>query len=259
MPSGASHVTSSEFEALARPPRSGSAMTQSSLHHPGSFEASAHEREASAPPARYAISPPSTSAAVHDTGEPARICASPMAASTGHVPNLTSCRRNPGPRRVAVTLSRMTVGEQVARRLAGRGADVDALEEVGIGGEPMDAALRRRARQRQRREDVGRPILEADDPRHAPEADDAGVVDIGHRHPMAIDPGVDVDDEGAAGLARHRRDPGSCLIRVELHPEVTRRGQDRGDRVRRRLGTCLSVRCHRRGQYTVGRRVFSSA
>ena len=48
---------------------------------------------------------------------------------------------------------------------------------------------------------------------------------------MAVDAGVDVDDElAAARLGLHRGDPFGRFALVELHPEPRRRFDDAGDR-----------------------------
>src|SRR5664280_3077074 len=55
------------------------------------------------------------------------------------------------------------VGQDRAGLLAGVGHDVDALEEVAVGREGVDLALGGRTGDRQRGQDLRRPILEADD------------------------------------------------------------------------------------------------
>ena len=89
------------------------------------------------------------------------------------------------------------IGQDRAGLLARVRLDVDALEEVAVGRERVDLALRRRARDRQRRQDLRRTVLEADDLRHLAEPRQVGRPEVEHRHPMAVDPALDVDHEFA--------------------------------------------------------------
>ncbi len=138
------------------------------------------------------------------------------------------------------------VGKDRARLLARVGADVDPLEEVAVGRVGVDLALRRRARDRQRGQDLRRPILEADDGRHLAEAREVLRLEVEHRDPVAVDAAVDVDDElTATGLGLHRGDPLLGLRLVELDPQSRRRFDDLGDRL-----VTIRVRCHARASCT---------
>ena len=99
--------------------------------------------------------------------------------------------------------------------------DVDALEEVAIGRERVDLALGGGAGYRERGEHFGRPILEADDLAHLAEAGEIGRREVEHGNAMAVDAGVDVDDEIAAQcLGLHGRHPILGLLLVELDAET---------------------------------------
>ena len=108
VPSGASQVGSRTLLAFASWPRVLSAMTQSSLHQPGSCEASSQVYTRSAPSGSVtSIWPALTSSSVHDIGEPAPTGLPPLVAATGCDPNLTSQSRWVGPVAVARAFSRM--------------------------------------------------------------------------------------------------------------------------------------------------------
>ena len=124
------------------------------------------------------------------------------------------------------------VGEDRAGLLACVGGDVDPLEEVAIGRVGVDLALGRRTRDRQGGQDLRRPVLEADDRRHLAETGEIGRLEVEHRHAVAVDPRIDVDDEIAAGrLGLHRGDPVGRLLLVQLDAEARRRLDDLGDRL----------------------------
>ena len=72
------------------------------------------------------------------------------------------------------------VGQDRAGFFAGVGHDVDPLEEVAVGREGVDLALGGRTRDRQRRQNLGRPILEADDLGHVAEAGEVGRLEVQH-------------------------------------------------------------------------------
>ena len=108
VPSGASHVTSSTFDALASARRAGSATIQSSLHQPGSAAASSQVMATASPSRRASTRPASTSAGDQEMGLPARTGPPGRVASKGQVPSFTSHSRNVGPRRVASALARIS-------------------------------------------------------------------------------------------------------------------------------------------------------
>ena len=122
-PSGASHVGSSTLLAFASWPRVLSAMTQSSLHQPGSWDASSHVYTRRAPSGSVtSICPAFTSSRVHDIGEPAPIWLPPFVEATGCDPNLTSQSRWVGPVAVSRAFWRMR-----SARIAHASSRVSAL------------------------------------------------------------------------------------------------------------------------------------
>jgi hypothetical protein len=109
VPSGASQVTSSMLLALARLLRTGSAMTQSSLHQPGLAATPSQVTVTGVPSAaKPSIWPAWISAAVQPIGDPAFVFLSPCTMSLGYWPNLTSISWYVGPLAVLIALSRIS-------------------------------------------------------------------------------------------------------------------------------------------------------
>jgi len=89
-PSGASQVTSSMLLALTTRPFSGSAMTQSILHQPGSRQLYSHATPHGSLEARKTcILPAFTSSGSQEMGEPAVMRSPSLTTSVFQVPNLT--------------------------------------------------------------------------------------------------------------------------------------------------------------------------
>ncbi len=233
VPSGASQVGSRTLLAFASWPRVLSAMTQSSLHQPGSCEASSHVYTRRAPSGSVtSIWPALISSGVHDIGEPAPTGLAALGRGDRMRPELDLPESMGRPGRGVEGLLAHEIGEDGARLLAGVRTDVDTLEEVAVGWIRVDLALGRRPGDRQRGHDLRRPVLEADDRGHLAEPREVLRLEVEHRDPMAVDAAVDVDDEvTAARLGLHRRDPFRGLVLVEFHPEPSGRRDDPRDRV----------------------------
>ena len=134
VPSGASHVGSMTFDALARMPRVRSPTSQSSLAQPGRPGAVAQSMRRTEPSGRTrSWWPAATSTGSHEIHDPGLTSAPRTVPASSWVPHFASQSRWPGPLSVAQRVLPERLAQDVQRRLPGVGEDVDPLEEVAVG------------------------------------------------------------------------------------------------------------------------------
>ena len=146
------------------------------------------------------------------------------------MPHLTSHNRWPLPGAGRDGLVPDDPAQPVDGFLTSRGPDVDALEEVAVGGEPLDPALGCRAGKGERGRHLGWLVRDAHDRDHGPEPRETFRVAVGHRHAMPEDAALDVDMDRALGLGLHGLDPPERLIVVELDAHPLGGFEDAGER-----------------------------
>ncbi len=116
----------------------------------------------------------------------------------------------------------------LAGLFAGRGRDVEALEEVGVAWEALDLRLRGGAGQRERA--LAALAGHLDDRADLTESLEVTGTEVEHRRAVAERAALFVDDDTVAfGFRGHRRQPFQALGLVDLHAETFRRFDELGE------------------------------